>query len=395
MNPNSELVKLNDDWDKMVRLTSSLERYEELLRSKGKVSDDVAYVMSVALENIDPEFDIKEGSAITLRAIKEAIAAGAKAVWAIIKQVWQFLNSMYIKFTGSIRRVRSSQTNTQRRLGKLGSKTSTQTTLSVAGVQRLSIDGKFVGVDLQPLEDIKQITNYCLNIYPKSITQIARDASRGFLNILDETEGKNGREVAEEVVTAFAEAFESKFRKPPGSTPLKEGNGPDTGQRRSDVLPGNVAFVYVDPATMIKELKSGKGAPEQIVNKGFVMKFTELQMNVADRSEREIELPSVKDLTNLTDEIARILTLAERAESSRRDFETVKTVVDDSIRQIMERTDSGEQVPASNFVLQVLGEVSRKLAEPMDNFTHWLAITLNVWLTFINHCIDHYEKEGI
>ena len=118
-------------------------------------------------------------------------------------------------------------------------------------------------------------------------------------------------------------------------------------------------------------------------------------MNIADKSEREIDVPSVSDLSLLTEEISRILTIAEKAESGRRDFESVKTVVDDAIRQIMERTDSGETIPSSNFTLQVIGEISKKLAEPMDNFTHWLAITLNVWITFINHCVDHYEERGV
>lgn len=398
MNPQSELKPLLRDWDKVVRLTSSLERYELMLRGKEVVSDDVAFVLQTSLENIDPEFDIKEGGAITLRAIKEAISAGAKAAWQILKQIWQFLNSMYIKFTGSIRRVRANQANTMRRLGELGSKSSLQSTMSVAGVQRLSVDGKFVGVEQSNLEDIKQITNYCLNIYPKSVTQIARNCSRKFLNILEDSAGKERTEIAHDVVETFISIFDESFRPPPGATSMKTGEIQGDNKKhhmRSEVLPGNAAFVYMSPEGMYEELRKGKSDPALLVNSGFIMNFNELQMNVADRSEREIEVPSVRELTTLTEEIARILTLAEKAESGRRDFNSVKTVVDDSIRQIMERTDSGQAVPAANLVLQITGEISKKLAEPMDNFTHWLAITLNVWITFINHCIDHYEKTGV
>lgn len=398
MNPTSELKPVLENWDKVVRLTHSLERYEQLLAGKERASDDIALVMSTALENIDPEFDIKEGGAITLRAIKEAISSGAKAAWQIIKQIWQFLNSMYIKFTGSVRRVRRNQESTMRRLGALGSKTSLHSKMSVAGVQRLSVDGKFVGVELSAIEDIKQVTNYCLNIYPKSVTQIARNCSRQFLNILDDADGKDRQQTAMEVVEKFTEVFQQNFRAPPGAAELRTGEMISPGkknQMRSQVLAGNAAFVYMAPDAMMEALRKGKSDPSEVVNSTFVMNFTELQMNVADRSEREIDVPSVRDLTLLTEEISRVLTLAEKAESGRRDFETVKTVVDDSIRQIMERTDSGETIPASNLVLQVTGEISKKLAEPMDNFTHWLAITLNVWITFINHCIDHYENTGV
>ncbi|MOA59958.1 hypothetical protein D3C78_1847150 [compost metagenome] len=68
-------------------------------------------------------------------------------------------------------------------------------------------------------------------------------------------------------------------------------------------------------------------------------------------------------------------------------------MVDDAIRQIAE---TGEEVGRSNaHVLEVLGVISKKLAEPMGFYTHWLAVTLNVWLTFIGHCIKHYENEGV
>lgn len=398
MNPTSELKPVLENWDKVVRLNHSLERYEQLLAGKERASDDVAFVMSTALENIDPEFDIKEGGAITMRAIKEAISAGASAAWKIIKQIWQFLNSMYIKFTGSIRRVRRNQESTMRRLGELGSKTTLQSTMSVAGVQRLSVDGKFVGVEQNAIEDIKQITNYCLNIYPKSVTQIARNCSRKFLNILEDSAGQDRQQTAHSVVETFIEIFQSNFRAPPGSTAMRTGemSGVDAKyHRRSEVLAGNAAFVYMAPEGMAESLRKGKTDPSEIIASSFYMHFTELQMNVADKSEREIEVPSVRDLTMLAEEISRVLTLAEKAESGRRDFDSVKTVVDDSIRQIMEKTDSGESIPASNLVLQITGEISKKLAEPMDNFTHWLAITLNVWITFINHCIDHYERTGV
>ena len=398
MNPTSELKPVLENWDKVVRLTSSLERYEQLLNGKERVSGDIAFVMGVALENIDPEFDIKEGGAITLRAIKEALAAGAKAAWQIIKQIWQFLNAMYIKFTGSIRRVRRSQEGVSRRLGKLGSKASLQPTMSVAGVQRLSVDVRFVGVDLPSLVNIKDLTNYTLNIYPKCVTKISRDCSRKFLNILDGAEGKDRKEVAGEVIEQFIESFAASFRAPPGSTEMRKGEMNDVNpkfHRRSDVVAGNAAFVYMAPEGAFESLRANKSDPATVVGSSFLMSFTELTMNVADKSEREIDVPSVKEMIELTDQISSILTLAEKAESGRRDFETVKTVVDDSIRQIMERTDSGETVPSSNLVLQIIGEMSKKLAEPMDNFTHWLAITLNVWLTFINHCIDHYENNGV
>jgi len=393
----SDYKTLIHDWEKTGKLFASLERYQAILGDEEVSSEDVALVMSTALENIDPEFDIKEGSTITLRAIKEALVAAAKVAWEILKQIYQYLNALYVRFTGSIRRVRANQTRVMRRLGSLGSKTSYSSTINVAGLQRLSVDGKFVGVDMSNLQDIKAIANYTLTVYPRCVTQIARNASRQFLNLLDVADGENNKEVSGQLIEVLADIFERNFREPPDSTDVRQGEigGQTKFLKRSTALVGNSAFVYTDPRVISNEFRKTNGNAASTVASALHMNFQELSLNVADKSEREIDLPTVRDLTQLTEEISRILTIAEKAETGRRDFSSVKTVVDDAIRQAMERTENKAVVPVAQTVMTVLGEVSKKLAEPMDNFMHWLAITLNVWLNFIDHCVDHYENEGI
>lgn len=393
----SDYKTLLADWDQMSRLRSSLERYQGILGSNETADSDVSFVMSTALENIDPEFDIKEGGTITLRAIKEALAATAKVAWEILKQVYQYLNALYVRFTGSIRRVRSNQERTLRRLGALGSKTSYNTHIAVGGTQRLSVDGRFVGVDIGNLEDIKNITNYTLNVYPRSVTQIARNCSRQFLNILDRADGNNTDTLSKEILETFAEIFDRNFKEPPNAVDVKQGelSGNIKGLKRGTALVGNSAFVYANPDQIVDEIKRAKSDTAQVVANSLYMNFQELTLNVADKAERDIDLPSVKELISLTEEISRILTMAEKAESGRRDFTSVKTVVDDSIRQAMEKTEDQALIPVAQLAMTITGEISKKLAEPMDNFMHWLAITLNVWINFISHCVDHYENEGI
>lgn len=393
----SEYKALIHDWEKTGRLYASLERYQTILGSNEVADDDVAFVMSTALENIDPEFDIKEGGTITLRAIKEALVAAAKVSWEILKQIYHYLNALYVRFTGSIRRVRANQSRVMRQLGALGSKTSYSSTINVAGLQRLSVDGKFVGTDIASLKNIKDITNYTLNVYPRSVTQIARNCSRQFLNILDRADGSNNKEISHEIIEALAEIFDRNFREPPESTHVRQGEvaGQVKNLKRGATLVGNTAFVYSDTKSIINEFRRANSDTAAAVASALHMKFQELSLNVADKSERELDLPSVRELTQLAEEISRILTLAEKAETGRQDFNSVKAVVDDGIRQAMERTENQAVVPVAQLVMNVSGEISKKLAEPMDNFMHWLAITLNVWLNFIGHCADHYETEGI
>lgn len=393
MSNQAEWDKMSEDWSKIVKLHTSLERYSDMLAGRDAVDGAVAQAWSIGLESIDPDFDIKEGSAITLRAIKEGLVVAAKAARDLVRYLWELLNSFYVKFTGSIKRVRATQTGISRRLGKLGSKT-THTKMSVAGVQRLSIDGNFVGTDSAHLDDIQQLTNYILNVYPKMVTQIARDSSRQFLNILDRHESSNGVEFGTEVLSKFVEILERSFKAPQGAVALqaRELATADKGVFRSEVLVGNVAFIYSPPGVVKQNILGTKAAVENI-GQALTMQFAELQLNLADRSEREIEVPSVSTLSDLVTKISSILSLAEKAESGRQDFATVKTVVDDAIRQIADKHQGDDK--SGNVILHVLGEISRKLAEPMGFYTHWLAVTLNVWLTFIGHCIEHYEREGV
>lgn len=387
------------DWDKLQHMRESLENYADALRGRTEVEGDAATLISITLESIDPDFDIKEGSKVTLRAIKEGIKSAARATADIIAYLWNTLKALYIKFTGSIRQVRRNQAGISKRLGALGSKT-TYSKMSVAGVQRLSVNGEFVGAKADNLQDIKDTTNYILNMYPKSIIKISRDTSRQFLNIVEQNEGQDAKVVASMCMERMVDIMQSGFRPPPGHRPISPSElaTQEKGINRGEILPGNVAFIFTPPTTIQQNLTGGSKDPLTDLERGFVMQFAELQLNVADKSEREIDVPSVQELKELTGVIANILTLAERGEDGIRDFTSVKTVVDDAIRQIAEKGSndtSGDSHRPIDTVLHMLGVISKKLAEPMGHYLHWLAVTLNVYLTFIGHCIDHYENQGV
>lgn len=159
-----------------------LARYQDLLDGRDVASEDLSKAMSFALESIDPAFSIKEGGIITLRALKDALVRAAKAARDIVRMVIETLTAFYVKFTGSISHVRKTQQKLSRRLAKLGNRT-TNTRLTVSGLQRLSINGEFIGDRPDNLLDIKEVTNYILMTYPKMTSNIARNISRQALKI--------------------------------------------------------------------------------------------------------------------------------------------------------------------------------------------------------------------
>lgn len=385
---------VSKDMVDLQRYSVALEGFKRLMEGRDEIDGDAAYAMRVSLESIDPAFSIKDSSVITLRAIKEGLIAAAKAAREMIRYVFELINSFYVKFTGSLGKVRGMQAGVNKRLAKMGSRT-THSKMSISGVQRLSVDGKFQGDAAEALQNVKEMTTYILEIYPKAVAQIGRDFSREAVNICKSDEGLDRNEASPLVAAAFGKILLKDFVAPKGSQALKgelaNGSGDGGKMFTSVVLPGNMAFVYVSPQDVAAALTQGMDA-NTAISSVLKMTFTELSLGGADTTEREVEVPSIDDIRQLNDMIAAIITLGEKAAAGQKDYQTVKVVVDDAIGQIAALDD--QQDNSSNKVLHMLGEVSKKLAEPVGKYTHWLAVTLSVWVTYLNHALNHYEKEA-
>lgn len=394
---------VHNDLDDMGRMTDALEAYAELLGGQDVEANSlVGRSISMGLESIDPDFDIKEGSAITLRALKDGLIQVAKATKAALKVLFEMIGSLYVKFTGSLGRVRGHQRSISKRLGKLGNKVS-YTKMEISGINRLCVDGKFVGAEVRNLEDIKVLCEYILETYPKAVANTARDSAREFQNILGANGERGTPAVVEAAMGSFAKALERYMKPPALSVRAATGQLPsgvkDTGYwYHSAVVPGNYALLFTHPG-QVAALAQQHGMDKygSIIQQSFAVKFVELQMNTADRSARTIDVPSIRTLSDLVEKISAILEIGESGESGAKDFQSVKGVVDDAIRTIAERAERiGQEASNSgNVLMHMLGAISQKLAEPMGHFTHWLAVELNVYLTFIGHCLNHYEAEGV
>lgn len=400
MNELAEFKSVSADLGQLAAMSAALESYAELLNGNEAVLADsrIGRAIQLGMESIDPTLDIKEGTDITLRAIKEGIKTAAKATWAAIKYLFEVISSMYVKFTGSLSKVRGHAKGTAKALGKLGNKVSYKK-MTISGTNRLSVNGTFVGDNLSTLEDIKAITDYLLNDYPKTVTQVARFCNREFMNIVEDSSKTSNAEVAAEAITAFAMMLSRTMQLPKGGTKADPRELPSIFKdadevSRSKVLPGNYALVYTDPRSLVHRIRGQQtGNYAHLISQAFTIRFTELALNTAERTDRQVDVPSVQVLTQLVSGISNILDIAEKGQDGRRDFDVVKITVDDTIRQIAERSKNVSN--ANNVLLHMLGAISQKLAEPMGNFTHWLAVTLNIYLTYIDHCIRHYREEGV
>jgi len=391
--------RVSDDLDRMAQMSCALEAYGEILRSQAfDPSSPVGKAIGIGLEAIDPNIDIKEGSKVTLRAIKEGLIALAKMTRNAIRILFETIQSFYVKFTGSLGAVRSKHKRVGKQLGRLGSRVA-YTKMTITGVNRLSVNGEFIGDDPASLQGILQVTEFILNTYPRAVANVSRDTSRRFVNLVEDAEDKTNKEIAKEAISLFAQSLHSKLTIPASFVSASHKELPpgfkDMGtQHRSLFMPGNYALVLSHPSEIQSRAEKTQATNyATVINNAFTCKFIELPLNTADRGAREVEVPSIQVLNQLYQGISNILSVAERGESGVEDFKTVKSIVDDAIRQVAER--SRDVSNANNVVIHMLGAMSQKLAEPMGSFTHWLAITLNVYLAYMDHCIKHYQEEGV
>lgn len=386
------------DLDHMFKLNCALEAYGELLGGEEvDIDSSLGRSIQLGMESIDPSIDLKEGSYITLRMIKEGVIKVAKATREAIRVLLEIVGNLYVKFTGSLGRVRGHQKAVSKRIGRLGNRVSYKQ-MEISGINRLSVNGSFVGDSVEVLGAIRNISEHLLNKHPATVVKVARVCSRRFVDLVETNNGATKKELAQAGMQTFVDTLQAALVPVAGQQPVKAGelSGSFTSGRymRSEVMPGNWALVYTNLAEAVRAGGQNTDMYANVIKQAFRIEFVELTLNTADRAPRTMDVPSIRTLTQLVDGISKILDVAEKAEAGRRDFATVKTVVDDAIRQVMD-VPEGSDGSANTTVIQMLGSISEVLAAPMDSFTHWVAVTLNIYLNFIDHCIKHYEVDGV
>lgn len=386
------------DLDHMFKLHCALEAYGELLGGEEvDIDSSLGRSIQLGMESIDPSIDLKEGSYITLRMIKEGVIKVAKATREAIRVLLEIVGNLYVKFTGSLGRVRGHQKAVSKRIGRLGNRVSYKQ-MEISGINRLSVNGSFVGDSVEVLGAIRNISEHLLNKHPATVVKVARVCSRRFVDLVESNQGSSKKELAQAGMQTFIDTLQAAVVPVAGQQPVKAGELPGsfTSGRylRSEVMPGNWALVYTNLAEAVRGGAQSPDMYANVIKQAFRIEFVELSLNTADRAPRTMDVPSIRTLTQLVDGISKILDVAEKAEAGRRDFATVKTVVDDAIRQVMD-VPEGSDGAANTTVIQMLGSMSEVLAAPMDSFTHWVAVTLNIYLNFIDHCIKHYEVDGV
>jgi len=393
------LQEASQHLDTARRLTCALDAYSTLLKDDVSLDSPLGRSICVSIESIDPSIDLKEGSYITLRMIKEGIIRTAKATRELLRVLFEIVGNLYVKFTGSTGRVRGHQKAVSKRLGRLGNRVSYKQ-MEISGINRLSVNGTFVGDDPQVLVGIYAISEHLLKQHPAMVVRVARVCARRFIDLVEQHPTASQNEVAKLGMQIFMETMASAAQPAFGEQEVKAGElgNSFTGGRylRSATMPGNWALVYSNTKETLNAGAISKADMyANVIKQAFRIEFVELTLNTADRAARTVDVPPIRTLAKLVDGISKILDVAEKAELGRRDFGSVKTVVDDAIRQVMDVRTEGGNGTANSTVIQMLGSISEVLAAPMDSFTHWIAVTLNIYLNYIDHCIKHYEMEGV
>ena len=379
-------LRISKDLDTTSQDILALENYLEILTDlKPRQSPNV--MLRVALESIDLDIGVDDKSPVTTSKVKALIVKGSKALYRLILKLMEYVKGMYIKFTGNIRSVRRSQAKLSAAITKLGSKT-TRGELQIDGIDRLSVDGKFVGTDPQSLKNLLDVSKYLLNDHPKFVIGYVRSVTREFLNLLNDSKfiGLEQDTQVKTILEVVGKGYVDNFKYPNTTSTVK-----DSDRKATITLVGNRALTFSNKDKVESYLKGDLAEPVVFVNDVLTMPFAEQPLRRPEHSEISVSIPSVSELKNLSNLISNILDVAEGTSRSVKDYDTVKVVIDDAIRQI---EDSKASDYICNLVFVILGQISKKLSEPVGNFTHWLAITLNVYINLYRTFVTHYKDEG-
>lgn len=364
----------------------ALESYEKVLTGTKSSGPFLQEILAVSLESVDPGasyFDIKEGSGLTLKSLGTKIKDVAKKIWGLILKILDIGRSFYVKLSGSIARVRKAQVINNERLSKLGSN-SKQVKINLTNVERLSIDSKFKGFDLEALTSIENATKFFVREYPKAVIDFVRNSNRNILNVLSGDISDDKTLEQKKLIESLIKPYNETFNK----LPRKE-NYTWEGLEcyRTDFLPGNRCFIY----SKIDSILNSKGDSLDLSNL-IKIDFISASLNVPDDRPKDYDVPKVTALKELNNKLGDILTVAEDAHKVTKDFDKLKTVLEDAIDEISSK-ETEDKHNLRSIAIMNLGNMMKHMGKPDIKYIDWVAVTVHVYILLIRKCIESYNTQ--
>lgn len=375
-------LNVASEMDQHQRQILALESYQSILAGVKHPGPFLREVLAVSIESVDPGasyFDIKEGSGITFKAAGKKIIDLGKKIWKLFLKLLDVLRSFYVKFSGSIARVRKAQIINTERLSKLGSKSAINLKVKLTNIERLSVDSKFKGFDLPTLADLLNATKFFIKDYPKATVEYVRKTNRAVLNLVDKDTTDR---------TAYLEAFFANFDSTFGSIGnVEKYNMEGRTFNRGPYLPGNRCFVFPDSSDVKKRLTEAKE-----INIADIVKvdFISASLNVPDDRDKEFDVPRLDVLKTVNDKLGEILSIAEDAKRTIKDFDNLGKVVQESIKEISEKDSLDNETRI--FLMSSLTGIVKQMGKPDIKYVDWLAVTVHVYILLIRKCIELYSE---
>lgn len=363
----------------------ALENYRKILTGAIGPGPFFNEVLKASVENIDPGasyFDVKEDSKISFKAIGDKIKKLIQFVKKMLLKLLDITRSFYVKFSGSIARVRKAQVINSKRLSDVGSKV-TNSTITLTNIERLSIDANFKGFDLATLESLLKSTTFFIRDYPKAMVDFVRSSSREILNIVNKPDGNS--DIKKAIDDVVFDSFSKTFLKLPSKEKYTLEN---KSVNRGDFLPGNRCFIFSDGSDVNR---SDSNHDDKIISDIIKVDFITVSLNIPDEREKQFKVPPLQLLKDVNNKLGEILAVAEDGEKSKKDFANLKTVAEEAIKEISEKdnmTDSDK-----SHAIIVLSNIIKIMGKPDLKYLEWLAVTVHVYILLIRKCVEIFNEE--
>lgn len=380
-----EYSKVSNALDLKMTQAIALEQYLNILESTDLQGPFFKDVLKTSIESVDPlasHFDIKEDSGLTASKIGTKLKEFAKKIWNLILKLLDYGRSFYVKVSGSVARVRKAQTINNTRLARLGNKL-TENKITLGNVEKLSINGVFVGDDINALNTLETVTQFFIKDYSKFFNGFSKKISREFANLVESKDVDKSK-----VRQVVVDIYNQNFKAPKASKEVTNVDGIKV--KLSEILPGNRAFQFVDKDLLQRRLKElGDVSTTNLVKELIGLEFKEVHINVPQDIKKEYDVPSINELKQLNNKLGDILSIAEDTKANVKNYDSLRVVVDEAIKDLTD--NNSENVEIKSDLINALGAVSKKLSDPSIQYTHWLVITLHTFVLLIRKYIDAYK----
>lgn len=389
------------------KVSGALEAYRDILTAgldNDGVSSETAAAIRIGIEHLDPHFAQSNiipsqecfGETMSRRAATvdslESIDVNTKqivkAVRNAIAKIFEFLREMWKSMSSGAAGARKNLEHLRGRIDNLSSTTAAGT-IQVKGVSNLSVEGAFVGNDIDVVRDLEDVAKFIFEDYPKQAAAFATDIASSF----SVSKGSDPMGEMTRMVQDFRKSANRQFGKIPKSTVAAKTYLPAGLANKPRI---NMGAVLPNDHTLIQYIRESESTDEidqlkdLLTNTSSVFNMDLVKLENTRKGPESVSYraPSKGDLLKMADGIDRLLEKVEQAPAKAEGYKKVQKALDGAIAKV---STSDMVLPAIRCAS--MQSAANMLTRPSKYAVQYLVSVCKMFLAVLKHNVEYHEAQ--